>query len=139
MVFDLTVRSSFDAVVHWTDDMKKVAPSSLPVLLVGNKSDLEAGRVIAGTEAEGLARSVGACAYMETSCRTGHGVHEVFHHVARLAFDRKFGSTPTEGERAAGRRVGVAPATAPVPDTGRASLSAPVQETESRRRCCGNG
>ena len=57
-------------------------------ILVGNKKDLDMGRVITYAEGKALADKLGI-PFMETSAKTGHNVTEAFHELVRI--------TPREG------------------------------------------
>lgn len=55
----------------------------MPILLLGNKTDREAERVVSQDEGKGLARRL--CAgWAECSCKNRTGVDEVFHGLVRL-------------------------------------------------------
>jgi small GTP-binding protein len=96
LVFDLTSRSSFEALGPWMRDLQKSAAKGLPVIVVGNKADAVDDRAVSGTEAESTAREFGA-EYRETSCKTGDGVAAVFQTMARLCYLRKFGAVSPGG------------------------------------------
>jgi GTPase SAR1 family protein len=51
--------------------------SDLPIIIVGNKSDLEANRVVTKESAEAYARKIGVDHYL-ASAKTGHNVNDVF-------------------------------------------------------------
>ena len=60
----------------------RVLPPPPPMVLVGNKADLDAGlREVAREQAEDLARRWGCCAFVETSAKTGQGVADAFRAV----------------------------------------------------------
>jgi GTPase SAR1 family protein len=41
-VYDITKRSSFENLVKWLEEMKENAYSKMTIILIGNKSDLDA-------------------------------------------------------------------------------------------------
>ncbi|KAJ3452356.1 ras-like protein [Anaeramoeba flamelloides] len=53
-----------------------------PIMLVGNKSDLEQDRQVSLTEREDLAKSMG-CKCLETSTLRSHNVEEAFFEIVR--------------------------------------------------------
>ncbi|XP_063726495.1 uncharacterized protein LOC134854249 [Symsagittifera roscoffensis] len=55
VVFDLTSRKSFSSVPSWINDVRGMAKTDIPVLLIGNKSDLEVMREVTTVEAQTLA------------------------------------------------------------------------------------
>ncbi|MFX1501512.1 MAG: Rab family GTPase [Promethearchaeota archaeon] len=78
-VFDLTRRETFESIIKWKDEIKKVL-GNFSSVLVGNKVDLlnPRKRVIEKQEAESLKKNIAACAYIEASAKTGTGVKEFF-------------------------------------------------------------
>ena len=51
--------------------------ADLPIIIVGNKSDLESNRVVPKDSAEAYARKIG-CDHYLASAKTGHNVNDVF-------------------------------------------------------------
>jgi small GTP-binding protein len=81
VVFDLTNQASFDHVPNWVEKVRNNA-GSVPMLLVGNKSDLVHDQIVFREEAEQLAKDL-AMIYVETSTRIDPPV-EVFPILAFL-------------------------------------------------------
>ena len=77
IVFDISMRTSFEAVRSWYDELRNTAPD-VPFVLVGNKIDLDAFRQISQEEARALATELGAVSYIETSAQTGVEVRTPF-------------------------------------------------------------
>ena len=46
LVYDITNRDSFNNIVKWLDETKNYANDKVTVMLVGNKTDLDAKRVV---------------------------------------------------------------------------------------------
>jgi small GTP-binding protein len=80
-VFDLTSLESFDHSPEWLEEIKEYA-GDIPVLLVGNKSDLPE-RDVTREEAEAFAQQYNLH-YMETSAKTGENVGDCFKALASL-------------------------------------------------------
>ncbi|RXN27221.1 ras-related and estrogen-regulated growth inhibitor [Labeo rohita] len=88
LVYDITDRGSFEDVVPLKgllDEVKR--PKHVPLVLLGNKADLEHARQVATEEGERLAADM-ACAFYECSAcadqvGTGGGVAEAFHELCR--------------------------------------------------------
>ncbi|KAF0975414.1 hypothetical protein FDP41_005408 [Naegleria fowleri] len=57
--------------------------STVPVILVGNKCDLESERVVSKSEGEEIAKSVG-CPFVETSAKTGLNIDHVFEQIVLM-------------------------------------------------------
>ena len=64
----------------------------IPIILIGNKVDLEDLRVVRRDEGAGLARSWGV-PYMETSAKTKQNVDKVFYDLVITVKDRKNAQT----------------------------------------------
>lgn len=77
VVYDVTNQSSFDAIRTWADDIDRYARENVPTLLVGNKSDLAAERVVSTEQGQDLADSMGM-SFIETSAKTAVGVDDAF-------------------------------------------------------------
>jgi Ras-related protein Rab-5C len=99
VVFDISSRSSLDDAKTWVAEVRAREPA-IVVALVGNKSDLRSGRVVAADEAAEYARTHGLL-YVETSAKSGHNVEALFKEVAR-ALPRKLPPKPTGGVSLAG-------------------------------------
>ena len=83
-VFDLTSPQSLLKLPGWISSIKKTVKKSIPILIVGNKNDLE--RQIDRGEAEDLAKRLN-CEYLETSAKTGENVELAFEKLARACLD----------------------------------------------------
>ncbi|KAF7242509.1 Ras-related protein Rab-39B [Varanus komodoensis] len=78
LMFDLTNRASFENIRNWHQEVvDTVQPRHVVFLLVGHKSDLQAGRKVGQKEAEKLAASLEA-KYIETSAKSNINVEEAF-------------------------------------------------------------
>lgn len=76
-------------------------PSPAVLVLVCNKADLAARRVVSGDRCASLARGAGALC-VETSAKTNVGVHSAFHDVAEAMLER-FGGSGEEEQAEAGQ------------------------------------
>ncbi|CDS41093.1 intraflagellar transport protein 27 [Echinococcus multilocularis] len=82
-MFDVTDRSSFEACPLWTQKLKKLAKnSSVPGILIGNKTDLISLRDVTETEARQFAEEIGI-KYCELSIKEARNVLEPFNILAR--------------------------------------------------------
>lgn len=86
LVFDLTDVESLRSVAKWHRRLADSRPGQrLPVVLVGNKSDLteDGRRSVSKEDAVGLAKQLGA-EYFETSAAKNAGVDAPFNHMAKV-------------------------------------------------------
>ena len=77
IVFDVTNDESFQNLPGWLTSFREVSTDKAIVIVVGNKTDLEAARKVTREDAEDFARR-NDCEYAETSARTGDGVQDLF-------------------------------------------------------------
>ena len=81
LVYSIDNSQSFQHVRKWFEDRKKYTSENIPIILVGNKCDLENERVIPFEEGKALADSLGI-SFMETSAKNDINVTEVFTSLA---------------------------------------------------------
>jgi small GTP-binding protein len=79
-VFDVTSPQSLLKLPGWVSSIKKTVKKTIPMIIVGNKIDLE--RQVERHEAEDLAKRLN-CDYLETSAKTGEKVELAFETIAR--------------------------------------------------------
>lgn len=77
MVFDVTSTESFDHVNDWLKEVNRYAAEGTVKLLVGNKCDRTADRVVTEEQAKEFANDLGI-AYIETSAKSAKNVEEAF-------------------------------------------------------------
>ncbi|XP_051742152.1 ras-related protein Rab-37 isoform X2 [Ctenopharyngodon idella] len=82
LLYDITRKSSFDNIRAWLTEIYEYAQKDVVIMLLGNKSDMTAERVITHEEGEKLAKQYGV-PFMETSAKTGVNVELAFHAIAR--------------------------------------------------------
>uniref|UniRef100_M4BHB5 Uncharacterized protein n=2 Tax=Peronosporaceae TaxID=4777 RepID=M4BHB5_HYAAE len=83
LVYSITSRSSFDDIVAFKDKILRAKDvDNVPIVLVGNKCDLEVQRQVVVDEGRSLARRWG-CAFMETSAKERILNEECFYQVVR--------------------------------------------------------
>ncbi|XP_047213899.1 GTPase KRas-like isoform X1 [Girardinichthys multiradiatus] len=81
-VFAINNYKSFEDVHLYREQIKRVKDSdSVPIVMVGNKSDLSS-RTVETRQAQELARSYGV-PFVETSAKTRQGVEEAFYSLVR--------------------------------------------------------
>ena len=85
IVFDITKRESFENIKDWYKEINQlIDEKNIPVIIVGNKVDLSAQRVISSAEGEELAKSLSesGLSYIETSALSGEKVIDAFELIA---------------------------------------------------------
>ncbi|XP_028409181.1 ras-like protein RAS2 [Dendronephthya gigantea] len=88
LVFSLTDRASFDEINKFYNQILRVKDrSEFPMIIVGNKSDLERERVVSAQEGNELGRQL-KIPYIEASAKTRTNVDAAFHDLVRAI--RKF-------------------------------------------------
>ena len=83
LVFDLTNSASFEHLPQWIEEVRANIKAEIPLLLVGNKSDLIDQRTISVDEVNRFTKDFNLY-YMETSAKTGDGVGDCFYILACL-------------------------------------------------------
>eukprot|EP01115_Flamella_aegyptia_P014573 TRINITY_DN836_c2_g1_i1.p1 TRINITY_DN836_c2_g1~~TRINITY_DN836_c2_g1_i1.p1 ORF type:complete len:193 (+),score=52.81 TRINITY_DN836_c2_g1_i1:74-652(+) len=83
MVYSITSHSSFDEVMGLREQVYRVKDEdSVPVVLAGNKCDLENDRKVTTQEAQELAKKF-EVPFFETSAKSRINVEECFHELVR--------------------------------------------------------
>jgi Ras-related protein Rab-1A len=77
MVYDVTSTDSFDHVNDWLKEVNRYAAEGTVKLLVGNKSDRTADRVVTEEQAKEFADDLGI-PFIETSAKSSKNVEEAF-------------------------------------------------------------
>lgn len=77
MVFDVTSSESFDHVNDWLKEVNRYAAEGTVKLLVGNKSDRTADKVVTESQAKEFADELGI-PFIETSAKSSKNVEEAF-------------------------------------------------------------
>jgi small GTP-binding protein len=81
LVYDICDRRGYDQLRRWLRDARLEADPNCTVLLIGNKLDLAASRVVPATEAEEFARAHDLL-YEEASAADGTNVRDAFVRIA---------------------------------------------------------
>ncbi|XP_033940595.1 ras-related protein Rab-19 [Pseudochaenichthys georgianus] len=95
VAYDITRRSTFDSVPLWIREVEQFGAASVVLILIGNKSDLEAQRQVLFEEACTLAENNGVLAALETSAKEAQNVEAAFILMARELLARN-GMTITD-------------------------------------------
>ncbi|EFA86540.1 hypothetical protein PPL_00339 [Heterostelium album PN500] len=82
-VYSIISRSSFDEIAAFREQILRVKDKDrVPMILVGNKCDLDNERQVSTTEGQEMAKSY-SCPFMETSAKSRVNVEEAFYELVR--------------------------------------------------------
>jgi small GTP-binding protein len=82
LVYDVTKRKSFDNLDAWLTELSNAIGGKVPMVLVGNKTDLP-DRVVSSKEGKAFAKKNGL-AFLEASAKTGDQIDDVFMEIGKL-------------------------------------------------------
>ncbi|XP_057296329.1 ras-related protein Rap-1b isoform X1 [Hydractinia symbiolongicarpus] len=84
LVYSITAQSTFNDLMDLRDQILKVKDTNdVPMVLVGNKCDLEDERVVGKDQGQNLAKQFENCTFLETSAKMKINVNEIFHDLVR--------------------------------------------------------
>lgn len=94
IVYSISSRNAFESVKKlYEDDVKRVkgkAAPFVPVMIVGNKSDLgPEDRVVSTDDGAALAKAMGGLGFIETSAKDGSNVEKAFSDLIKLTRQAK--------------------------------------------------
>jgi len=87
LMYDITNRESFDTISRWWNDIFDLKERDFPVILVGNKCDLEDERKVQKEEGEKIAKEYNVKFY-EASNKDGINVEESFRELINIILSR---------------------------------------------------
>ncbi|XP_011502797.1 PREDICTED: ras-related protein Rab-37-like isoform X1 [Ceratosolen solmsi marchali] len=82
LLYDVTNKQSYDNIRAWLGEIREYAQDDVVIMLLGNKCDCGAERVVRREDGQRLANEY-KVPFMETSAKTGLNVELAFHAVAR--------------------------------------------------------
>ncbi|KTF90366.1 hypothetical protein cypCar_00003681 [Cyprinus carpio] len=95
LVYSITAQSTFNDLQDLREQILRVKDTDdVPMILVGNKCDLEDERVVGKEQGQNLARQWNSCAFLESSAKSKINVNEIFYDLVRQ-INRK---TPVPGK-----------------------------------------
>ncbi|KAK0263709.1 Ras-related protein rsr1 [Friedmanniomyces endolithicus] len=115
LVFSITSLSSLHELAELREQIVQIkgGDPNVPIVLVGNKSDLEEDRVVSRSRAFQVSQAWGGVPYYETSARRRQNVSEVFVDVCRQIMHRDLsgrarrgGGRDGQGQGQGGERAG---------------------------------
>lgn len=106
LVYSITSRQSFEEIMTFQQQILRVKDKDyFPIIVVGNKCDLEKERAVTVEEGEALARQFG-CKFIETSAKSRINVENAFYDLVReiRRYNKEMSSYPS-GSGAFGNRA----------------------------------
>ena len=99
LVYDITNKESFQNVFMCGMEIKEKSEVSKPIILIGNKLDLEDKRVITKEQGQEFAKKYcdGGINFYETSCKTGENVNEAIDDLVNQVYDKYAKNNLNEG------------------------------------------
>ncbi|CAI6100965.1 hypothetical protein V2G26_021479 [Clonostachys chloroleuca] len=98
LVYSITSKHSFEEIKLFQHRILRVKEKdSFPIIVVGNKCDLEGERAVLIEEGEQLARQFG-CRFIETSAKSGANVEKAFYDIVREIREYERDSTSDAGD-----------------------------------------
>ncbi|GAA0184748.1 small GTPase [Lithospermum erythrorhizon] len=86
VVYDITRRDTFESATKWLDELRTHSDTTVAMMLVGNKCDLENIRAVSIDEGKSLAEQEGLF-FMETSALDSTNVTKAFELVVREIYN----------------------------------------------------
>ena len=88
LVYDISDKNSFLNIENWMANIKEESSDTVPIILIGNKCDLDEQRKIQKEEGEQFANN-NNLKFFETSCKDGDNVENCFIELTKLIIERK--------------------------------------------------
>eukprot|EP00163_Fabomonas_tropica_P033809 TRINITY_DN910_c0_g1_i2.p2 TRINITY_DN910_c0_g1~~TRINITY_DN910_c0_g1_i2.p2 ORF type:complete len:121 (+),score=34.52 TRINITY_DN910_c0_g1_i2:818-1180(+) len=99
LVYSITARTSFEEVASFREQILRVKDADkVPMVLVGNKVDLERDREVSTNEGKELAKSF-ECPFVESSAKGRINVEEAFYDLVREIRKQSKDSTAAPGAK----------------------------------------
>ena len=90
LAYSITSQATFNDLVELREQILRVKDTDkvigiyqVPMVLVGNKCDLEDDRVVSKSDGQSLANSWSGCTFLEASARKKINVDEIFYDLVR--------------------------------------------------------
>ena len=87
--FDITRKKTYDSVRRWMSACQDNCETGIPIILVGNKCDLEEDRQVETSDAEALAAEF-KVQYFEISAKTNQNISKVFDEIVDMIYLARF-------------------------------------------------
>ena len=96
LVYDITYKKSFENLNKWLKDINENA-KGLPIVLIGNKTDLEENREVSKEEGNEFAKKISEeIEFYEASCKTGENIKEAIRFLVEKIYKKYQGKNMAE-------------------------------------------
>ena len=87
--YDLTRISTFNNLIEWKSEIRRVLDGNIPCILIGNKLDLIdfESRQIFSNDIQKLKKDLSFSDYFETSAKENVGIDKVFHKITKDIYE----------------------------------------------------
>ena len=88
LVYDITYKISFENLNKWLKDINENA-KGLPIVLIGNQTDLEENREVSKEEGNEFAKKINEeIEFYEASCKTGENIKEAIRFLVEKIYKK---------------------------------------------------
>ncbi len=87
LIYDITNRESFEKLDYWKELLKE-SVGEIPIVIIGNKNDLDEKREVEVEEGEKLASELDTT-YFEVSAKEDKNLYPVFRKIVEIALAKK--------------------------------------------------
>ena len=91
IVYDITSESSFNNIENWYAEIQKETSKDIPILLVGNKCDLEDERKVPIEKGKEKAKNLN-CVFFETSALKKINIEKIFEELVNNIYEKTGGN-----------------------------------------------
>jgi Ras-related protein Rab-11A len=91
IVYDITNEASFNNIENWYEQIQKETSKDIPILLVGNKCDLEDERKVPIEKGKEKAQNLN-CAFFETSALKKINIDKIFEELVNNIYEKTGGN-----------------------------------------------
>ena len=87
LIYDITRKETFDNVSNWIENIRENKKKNFPIILIGNKSDLENERQVTKGEGDAKSKELGLL-FFETSNKDGINIEETTIELINKIFEK---------------------------------------------------
>ena len=87
-MYDITNIETFSSIKGWIKSIEEIKPKGFPIILIGNKCDLESERKIPKEEGIKEAKNNGF-PFFETSCKDNINIEEAINTIVSMITDER--------------------------------------------------